>query len=138
MPSAAVVLRAVTGPQTRETASDLPLAPDFSGIERRQRICEAVIDICASLFNVSGRDLRLSNRCVQGVARVRQIAMYLCHTTLGIKLTEIGQTFGRDRTTVSHAVQLIEDLRDDAEFDGVIEQVEAVLRAAMNIGGARL
>jgi chromosomal replication initiation ATPase DnaA len=113
-------------------------APDRSGPESRRVICEAIIDICAALFNVSGRELRLANRCTQGVARVRQIAMYLCHTTIGISLTEIGNSFGRDRTTVSHAVQLIEDLRDDADFDRVVEQVENVTRAAMNIGGVRL
>ena len=98
--------------------------------EKRARICEAVLDLCSALFNVSGRDLRQTNRCSQGIARVRQIAMYLCNTTLGISLTEIGKAVCRDRTTVSHAVQLIEDLRDDAEFDAIMEQVERVARIA--------
>jgi chromosomal replication initiation ATPase DnaA len=98
--------------------------------EKRALICEAVVDLCSALFNVSGRDLRQANRCSQGIARVRQIAMYLCNTTLGISLTEIGRALCRDRTTVSHAVQLIEDLRDDAEFDTIMEQVERVARIA--------
>ena len=98
--------------------------------EKRAQLCEAVIDLCSALFNVSGQDLRQANRCSQGIARVRQIAMYLCNTTLGISLTEIGKAICRDRTTVSHAVQLIEDLRDDAEFDAIMEQVERVTRIA--------
>ena len=98
--------------------------------EKRAQICEAVIDLCSALFNVSGHELRQANRCSQGIARVRQIAMYLCNTTLGISLTEIGKAICRDRTTVSHAVQLIEDLRDDAEFDAIIDQVERVTRIA--------
>jgi chromosomal replication initiation ATPase DnaA len=98
--------------------------------EKRAQICEAVIDLCSALFNVSGHDLRQANRCSQGIARVRQIAMYLCNTTLGVSLTEIGKAICRDRTTVSHAVQLIEDLRDDAEFDAIMEQVERVTRIA--------
>ncbi len=98
--------------------------------EKRAQVCEAVIDLCSALFNVSGHDLRQANRCSQGIARVRQIAMYLCNTTLGISLTEIGRAICRDRTTVSHAVQLIEDLRDDAEFDAIMEQVERVTRIA--------
>jgi chromosomal replication initiation ATPase DnaA len=98
--------------------------------EKRAQICEAVLDLCSALFNVSGRDLRQANRCSQGIARVRQIAMYLCNTTLGISLTEIGKAVCRDRTTVSHAVQLIEDLRDDAEFDEIMGQVERLTRIA--------
>jgi chromosomal replication initiation ATPase DnaA len=98
--------------------------------EKRAQICEAVIDLCSALFNVSGHDLRQANRCSQGIARVRQIAMYLCNTTIGVSLTEIGKAICRDRTTVSHAVQLIEDLRDDAEFDAIMEQVERVTRIA--------
>jgi chromosomal replication initiation ATPase DnaA len=98
--------------------------------EKRAQLCEAVIDLCSALFNVSGHDLRQSKRCSQGIARVRQIAMYLCNTTLGISLTEIGKAICRDRTTVGHAVQLIEDLRDDAEFDAIMEQVERVTRIA--------
>ena len=98
--------------------------------EKRAQICEAVLDLCSALFNVSGHELRQANRCSQGIARVRQIAMYLCNTTLGISLTEIGRAIFRDRTTVSHAVQLIEDLRDDAEFDAIMEQVERVTRIA--------
>lgn len=98
--------------------------------EKRARLCEAVLDLCSALFNVSGHDLRQANRCSQSIARVRQIAMYLCNTTLGISLTDIGKAICRDRTTVSHAVQLIEDLRDDAEFDAIIDQVERVTRIA--------
>lgn len=98
--------------------------------EKRAQICESVLDLCSALFNVSGRELRQARRCSQGIARVRQIAMYLCNTTLGVSLTEIGKAICRDRTTVSHAVQLIEDLRDDAEFDAIMEQIERVTRIA--------
>jgi chromosomal replication initiation ATPase DnaA len=98
--------------------------------EKRAAICEAVIDVCAALFNVSGRELRSARRCTQSVARVRQIAMYLCNIALGISLTTIGRAFARDRTTVGHAVQTIEDLRDDREFDRVLDHAEAIIRAA--------
>jgi chromosomal replication initiation ATPase DnaA len=102
--------------------------------ERRAEACEAVIDIVSALFNVSGRDLRGPGRNAQETARVRQIAMYLCNTTLGVKLTAVGRVFGRDRTTVGHGVQLIEALRDDREFDLIIEQCERVVSAAFAFG----
>ena len=103
---------------------------DHCNPEKRLAICEAMIDIAAALFGVSSKELRSPQRCEKDVARVRQIAMYICNTTLGISLTEVGRGFARDRTTVSYAVQVIEDMRDDREFDSVIEQVERIARAA--------
>ena len=54
----------------------------------------------------------------------------LAHVAKGISLTAIGMAFGRDRTTVSYACSLIEDLRDDAQFDAELERLEAVLMGA--------
>jgi chromosomal replication initiation ATPase DnaA len=93
-----------------------------------------MIDIAAALFNVSSKELRRTGRTAQEVARVRQIAMYVAHVTLGIPQGEVGRGFGRDRTTVLHACHLIEDLRDDAEFDRIVAVAERIALAAF---GAR-
>jgi hypothetical protein len=61
-------------------------------------------------------------------AFARQVAMYLAHVSCGLTLTEVGQFFGRDRTTVAHACAVIEDRRDEAAFDHALELVESVLR----------
>jgi chromosomal replication initiation ATPase DnaA len=37
----------------------------------------------------------------------------------------VGELFGRDRTTVSHACALIESLRDDAALEREIQRIEA-------------
>ena len=66
----------------------------------------------------------------------RQIAMYLAHVGFGLSMAEVGRAFGRDRTTVVHACHLIEDRRDEARFDQVLdhlEQAAIALRAASNI-----
>jgi chromosomal replication initiation ATPase DnaA len=122
---------------TELTADQGGRAPEWSGAwidsatpERRADMCEAVIDLTSALFNIESRALRSATRCDQDTARVRQIAMYFCNTTLGINLTLIGKVFCRDRTTVGHAVQLIEMLRDDRDFDRLMEQGENVMRAA--------
>lgn len=60
--------------------------------------------------------------------------MYLAHVVFGASLAEIGLAFGRDRTTVSHACGLIEDLRDDPAFDADLERLEQVLLAATTDG----
>jgi chromosomal replication initiation ATPase DnaA len=67
------------------------------------------------------------SRCQADTARARQLAMYLAHVSKGISLTAIGAAFGRDRTTVSYACSLIEDLRDDAKFDAELDRLEAQL-----------
>jgi chromosomal replication initiation ATPase DnaA len=98
--------------------------------ERVADICECVMDIVAALFNVSGTELRRPGRCSTGVVRVRQIGMYVTHVVLGLNMTEIGRGFGRDRTTVQHACHLIEDMRDEEEFDRIVHMTEQVTAAA--------
>ena len=53
-------------------------------------------------------------------------------STLQLNMTDIGRGFGRDRTTVVHACHLIEDLRDDDDFDRVVAVTERVA-----LGGLR-
>ncbi len=105
--------------------------PDETMVERNAVICDCMIDIAAALFNVSGRELRLPGRTCTSVARVRQIAMYVTHVVMRLPMSEVGRGFGRDRTTVLHACHLIEDMRDDADFDAVVVMIERVARAAL-------
>lgn len=118
--------------ETLATASPEPFTRKLSPVsdERIADICECVMDLVAALFNVSGRDLRRPGRCTVGVARVRQIGMYVAHVVLRLNMTEVGRGFGRDRTTVQYACQLIEDMRDDPDFDHIVSVTEQVVAAA--------
>lgn len=82
-----------------------------------QARCRHVEACIAVVFAVPHRAIRCTTRGKAGVARARQVAMYLCHTSLALSLTEVGLLFDRDRTTVGHACRLVEDLRDDKGFD---------------------
>ncbi len=98
---------------------------------------DAVIDLIAAIFGVDGRDLRKPTRCGIQVGRIRQVAMYVAHVTLQLTLTEVGIVFGRDRTTATHACHRIEDLRDDPDFDALMDRVErTVARTLRADGGA--
>jgi hypothetical protein len=92
--------------------------------------CDGLIDILSAFFNVSGRDIRSPKRQNLDVARVRQIGMYVANVVLGINMSMIGQGFGRNKSTVIHACHLIEDMRDDEEFDLLIARLEAITKAA--------
>ena len=67
------------------------------------------------------------------VARARQVAMYLAHTECGLSLTEVGKLYERDRTTVAHACQIVEDGREDRHFDAAMQNMAcaiAIMQAA--------
>jgi len=55
--------------------------------------------------------------------------MYLAHVGGGLPMTEVGRMFARDRTTVSHACAVIEDRRDDPNFDRALAVLEFALTA---------
>ena len=96
-----------------------------------QRACDDVIALVARQKNVPIRLLVNRSRNRKPVARARQLAMYLSHVVLGRSLIEIGEAFGRDRTTVSYACALIEDMRDDPRFDDEVTELERQIEAGM-------
>ena len=93
---------------------------------------EIVGTVVSSIFHVSKEQIYSPQRGKASVAFARQIAMYLTHITCGHSYTDIGVTFGRDRTTVSHACQLIEDKREDPEIDWSLDLMERSVLALIN------
>ena len=62
------------------------------------------------------------------MARIRQIAFYLCRTHTTRSLPEIGRAFDRDHTTVLHGVRRVASLREtDAALDRDLSKLEAQL-----------
>jgi chromosomal replication initiation ATPase DnaA len=98
--------------------------------ERAIELCDSLIDITSALFGIPSKELRQTGRPCLEVARIRQLAMYVAHVTLRLSMKEVGVGFGRDRTTVLHACHLIEDLRDDVEFDRMVVMTERIASAA--------
>ncbi len=87
--------------------------------------------VVASIYEVDTTLLTAPKRGNANVAFARQITMYLAHVSCGLTLTEVGHHFGRDRTTVAHACEIIEERRENPAFDQMIELLEksvAVLR----------
>ena len=90
----------------------------------RQMLEQTVLRV----FMVASADLWSGTRGCPRAAFARQVAMYLAHVACGLTLTEVGQVFARDRTTVAHACGRVEDQRDDPAFDRSLELLEGVLR----------
>jgi chromosomal replication initiation ATPase DnaA len=89
-------------------------------------------------FAVGCDDLCIATRGRCDVAFARQTGMYLARVALGMTLSDAGLLFGRDRTTAAYACRLVEDLRDDPQFDALLNAMEAfVLRSDMHSGSGR-
>lgn len=67
------------------------------------------------------------------VARARQIAAYLMHTTLSMSLTSVAERLCKDRTTIGYACRLIEDMRDDEAFDLKMVELENAMYLAKEL-----
>ena len=100
----------------------MPRIPD--GVVRQ--VLERTV---SGVFMVRAGDLWSGTRGHSHAAFARQVAMYLAHVAWGLSMTEVGQVFARDRTTVAYACRRVEDLRDDADLDRSLDLLEGVLRA---------
>tara|TARA_R110000803_G_scaffold28384_2_gene65654 strand:- start:345 stop:689 length:345 start_codon:yes stop_codon:yes gene_type:complete len=69
-------------------------------------------------------------------ARARHIAIYLTHVALGMSLARVARAFDRDRSTVAYACRLIEDKRDDRDFDDWLEQLSMGLSSVVMMSKA--
>jgi chromosomal replication initiation ATPase DnaA len=112
---------------------DLPAVPVSASRAARtpsasDRIRVIVESSVAQVFGISPALLRSVTRGRARVALARQVAMYLSHVAFCLSLTDVGRIFGRDRTTVSHACGVVEDLRDDPRFDRVLDMLERIIR----------
>jgi Bacterial dnaA protein helix-turn-helix len=69
------------------------------------------------------------------VCEARQISMYLARVCFCLSLTEVGQMFRRDRTTVAHACIVVEHRRDDVGFDLFLTKLELIARIMSGLPG---
>ena len=108
------------------------LAPEAATLED-DNMREVLPRLVAGVFEIDAALLFLPTRGSSAIARARQVAMYIAHVGIGLSLTEVGQMFQRDRTTVAHACQVVEEGRDDRDFDhavGLIEQAVGLILLA--------
>ncbi len=83
-------------------------------------ICWLMEAATAAAFAVPVDELRARSRRAPEAAFARQCAMYLAHVVLGMRYSEIGRLFRRDRTTAAYGCALVEERRDDPAIDRVL------------------
>ncbi|MBQ1264278.1 MAG: chromosomal replication initiator protein DnaA, partial [Oscillospiraceae bacterium] len=70
-----------------------------------------IAEVCR--FYSLSEDILRSTQRNRNTSEARQVAMYLIRKNLNLSLPEIGREFGRDHTTVMHALSKVEQLLAD-------------------------
>lgn len=132
MPSDTLLLSAAARPRMQAVNRPFRHWPSVAGREEISRLCRLVRQLTGEMVQLTGdRSLvRRDNRRTE--CHIRQIAMYVCHVELGIPMSDIGPCFGRDRTTVGHACQVVEDRRDEPAFDEFVAALERLTGSIFN------
>lgn len=102
----------------------------------QEEACRIVTGLTAEMLVLAG-GRSFIRRDRRRVCHIRQISMYVCHVVLRLPQVEIAQAFGRDRSTVGHACSVIEDRRDDPDFDAFVTAIERLVQAVFPETGAQ-
>lgn len=105
-------------------------ADDITAHLEDPMVCAVLEQLVIRAFELPHTTLRAGQRGRAPTAFARQVAIYLAHVHLGRTITAAARQFGRDRTTASHAVRVVEDRREDPDVDRRILAVEKALDAA--------
>ncbi len=94
-----------------------------SNLDTRSKV-ELIKSVVCLFFDVEKTDIDAKERCCKKIALSRQVFMSLCSIVLDVRPTHLSEIVGRDRTTIIHAGKVIEQMRDDVEFDDFISDLE--------------
>ena len=99
--------------------------------DRSYPVRAAVEPAVSVVFEIDIGELHAPTRRSARAAFARQVAMYLSHVACGLSLAEVSSVFARDRSTVAHACELVEDRRDDPVLDAKLEYLERAVSALL-------
>nr|WP_281435459.1 helix-turn-helix domain-containing protein [Sinorhizobium sp. BG8] len=97
--------------------------------------CRIVRQLIVEMVQLSGERVLRRRDSRRATCHIRQIAMYVCHVILQISLSDIGLAFGKDRTTVGHACNVVEDRRDHQDYDEFVAAAERIVLSVLTPAG---
>lgn len=100
---------------------------DGIGFEREQAQLQIVLTYLRNSQNIAPHYLLGPSRGSRHLSRARQTLYYLLHICFGMSFTRIAELVHRDRTSVSHGVRQIEDLRDQEAIDRYLHFAELAM-----------
>ena len=105
------------------SANEIP-EPELRNIRDNDYICQVV----SENLNISIEQMKSKSR-KREIVTARHISMYFDKSLTSMTLKEIGHAFGnRDRTTVIHAINTVNDLKDtDKTFISIFKMINYAL-----------
>lgn len=96
-------------------------------------IVRRAASIASNYFGLGGlswddRRARVTPQCT-----ARQIAIYLMVAGLGMQRQTVAKLVDRHHSTVDHAVAVIEELRENSDFDAEMTRLELELRLSVGL-----
>ncbi len=110
----------------------MSLNEDYFSAGAQKIIARMAREIVCEGYGIPHAELNFNPRGDAQVAMARQTAIYLAHVVGQLSTNELAGLFDRDRSTVSHACNNIEDRRDSPIFNLQIEFMEKRLRSRIN------
>jgi chromosomal replication initiation ATPase DnaA len=90
---------------------------------------DLVMQLVAVRLHVPTDAIRRARRLAAPALRARRVSMYLAHVALGWQLERVGHAFGVNRQTAANAAARIEDARDHAALNQLLEDLEDAIHA---------
>lgn len=124
---AAIAARCSALDKKLDTLIEMLMGPPGDRAPSHRLLPADIRRVVTTFFNVTDQELDRRDRR-GGIARIRQIAFYLCRTRTAQSLPEIGRAFHRDHTTILHGVKRIGAWRKtDAALHDDLSKLEARL-----------
>jgi chromosomal replication initiation ATPase DnaA len=103
--------------------------------EQDRKLVDLVVQIVALRFSVSVEAITRETRLAPEALRTRRVAMYLAYVSFNWPQERVGHAFGVNRQTASTACRRIEDARDNAELNDLLDDLEGAIHAVVGQPG---
>ncbi len=90
---------------------------------------EIAVAMTAGALDTTPEEVVGDGRSTKAVL-ARQVAMYIAAVGFGMSYSRVGAALGRDRSTVAHAIRIVEQRREDPDFDRWLDALEMAAAAA--------
>lgn len=100
-------------------------------------VCTLARGCVAEVFGIAPLTLKNPSRGGREAAFARQVAIHLAHIVAGRRHDEVAREFDRNRSTASHHFEVLENLRDEPQFDHFLTLLEERFAHYLNYAATR-
>ncbi|MBU2379264.1 MAG: chromosomal replication initiator DnaA [Alphaproteobacteria bacterium] len=101
-----------------------------------RRRADLVRQVVSVRLGVPAEAITDARRLAPPALRARRVALYLAYVSLNWQMERVGHAFGVNRQTAARACRRIEDARDEANVNALLEQMEDAIRAVCDAAPA--